>query len=217
VARAAEPLPQPGYAAEVPRPVVGFSVEVPDHWTVLDLDPRTQGDWLDAFLDQRLAGRPRAGSERGPARAALLDILRRLHDADVFLAAILAAEVGAELVSASVTLAWRVSDSGDRRVLLDRLRQIYATAPPASGEDLTARRVEVVQLAAGGAVRVSSREAVQIPGGRRVDGVAITQYVVPVLDTGWLALLTGTTGVPALVAGVEAVTDAMAESLGFGP
>jgi hypothetical protein len=201
----------------VPRPAVGFSVEVPDHWTVLDLDPRTQGEWLDAFLDQRLAGRPRAPSERGPARAALLDILRQLHDGDVFLAAILAAAVGAELVSASVTLSWRASTSGDRSVLLDGLRRFYATAPAAAGEDLTARRVEVVQLAAGGAVRVSSREAVQIPGGRRVDRVAITQYVVPVLDTGWLALLIGTTGVPALVAAVETVTDEVAESLSFGP
>jgi hypothetical protein len=67
------------------------------------------------------------------------------------------------------------------------------------------------------AVRVSSREAVQIPGGRCVDGVAIIQYVVPVLDTGWLALLTGTIGVPALEAAVETVTDAVAESLSFGP
>jgi NADPH-dependent ferric siderophore reductase len=41
--------------------------------------------------------------------------------------------------------------------------------------------------------------------------------VVPVLDTGWLALLTGTTGVPALAAAVETVTDAVAESLSFGP
>jgi hypothetical protein len=97
------------------------------------------------------------------------------------------------------------------------LRQIYATAPAAPGEDLTARRVEVVQLAPGGAVRVSSREAVQIPGGRRVDRVAITQYAVPVLGTGWLALLTGTTGVPGLVAAVERVTGAIAESLSFGP
>jgi hypothetical protein len=77
--------------------------------------------------------------------------------------------------------------------------------------------VEVVTLGAGGAVKVSTRETVELPTGVRVDGVAMVQYVVPVLATGWLALLTTTTGVPALAEGVSEVADTMAASLRFEP
>jgi hypothetical protein len=192
-------------------------VDVPDHWTVLDLDPRTQARWVEALLDQRLAGHPEAARERPPARQALLDLLRRLHEARVFLAAILAGKVGDELVSASVTLAWHRPEPAGGEPSLAALREVYAQAPPAAGEDIAARRVEVVDLRVGGAVRVSTREAVELSTGVRVSGVTMTQYVVPVLHTGWLALLTAATGVPALAAGVEEVIDTMAASLRFEP
>lgn len=213
----AERLPQPGYAADAPRPSVGFSVDVPDHWTVLDLDPGTQGRWVDAFLDQRLAGRPRAAEERPPARRALLDLLRRLQEGGVFLAAVLAGEVGGELVSASATLAWHRPEAESGPPSLAALYEVYARAPAAAGEDAATRRVEVVDLPAGGAVKVSTRETVELPTGARVHGVAVIQCIVPVLTTGWLALITATTGVPALVAGLEEVAATMAASLRFEP
>ena len=213
----AEQLPQPGYAADGPRPSVGFSVEVPDHWTVLDLDPGTQERWVDAFLDPRLAGRPRAEEERPPARRALLDVLRRLHEGRVFLAAILAGEVGGELMSASATLAWRRPGPRSGPPNLAALYEVYARAPARAEEDRRMRRVEVVDLPAGGAVRVSTRETVELPTGARAHGVAITQYVIPVRSTGWLALITTTTGTPALAAGVEEVATSLAASLRFAP
>jgi hypothetical protein len=215
--RAAEALPQAGYAGDAPRPRVGFSVDVPDHWTVLDLDPGTQRRWVDAFLDQRLAGRPQPPPVRQAARDALLDVLRRLNEAKVFLAAILAGEVGGTLVSASATLAWRRPDPAGGIPSLGALHQVYVREPAAPGQDAEARRVEVVTLPSGGAVKVSTRETVELPTGARVDGVAVVQYVVPVLATGWLALLTTTTGVPALADGVSEVADAMAASLRFEP
>ena len=71
--------------------------------------------------------------------------------------------------------------------------------------------------APGGGSRWRSAEAGPTlrPGGAQVDGATVIQYVVPVVDTGWLALLTGTTATPALRAGVEEVTDAIAASLRF--
>ncbi|MDQ3641822.1 MAG: hypothetical protein M3450_10300 [Actinomycetota bacterium] len=64
VAGAVTDLPPAGYAAGVPLPALGFSIDVPDRWTVLDLNPDTWDGSLDAFLDQRLSGRPTAAQER---------------------------------------------------------------------------------------------------------------------------------------------------------
>ncbi|MBW3612092.1 MAG: hypothetical protein KY438_11295 [Actinobacteria bacterium] len=77
--------------------------------------------------------------------------------------------------------------------------------------------MEVVTLPAGPAVRVTSARAVAVPGTDAVPTMAQTQHLVPVLDTGWLALLTTSTANPSLVAGVDEVADQMAESLAFTP
>lgn len=211
----AETLPPAGYAAGTPRPPIGFSIDVPDHWTVLDLNPQTWDDWLYAFLSQRLAGRPNAKHERGPARRALLDLLRQLHDQKVFMAAILAADVGGELVSASATLAWRKLELSGDGIPLVGLHQVYSRAPASPGEDLDARRVEIKELPAGEAVKVATRETMQLPTLAELRPVALTQYFVPVLDTNWLAVITTTTGNPPLEPGVEEIADTMAKSLTF--
>lgn len=210
-----EELPTAGYAADVPRPPIGVSIDVPDHWTVLDLNPETWDAWLDAFLDQRLEGRARAKQERGPARKAMLDILRQLHAEKVFMAAILAAEVVGELVSASITLAWRKLDLDGEKMDLEGLRQIYLRAPESPGEDLAERKVEHVTLPAGSAVKVTSRELVHVPAVKKQQRMALTQYVVPVLDTDWLALITTSTANSALASGVEEVAAGAAASLDF--
>ena len=211
----AEPLPQPGFPAGVPRPALGFSIDVPDHWVVVDLDPATWEGWLDAFLDQRLAARPQAVRERGPARAALVDLLRRLHHEQVFLAAVLAAEAGSHLVSASATLAWRRPDLGGDLLLLEGLAHLSLLAPAGPGEDLAARRVDIVELPAGGSVKVATKEVVALPGGGEARPASVTQYLVPVHRTGWLAVITTTTGNPELAEAVEEVADTMAASLVF--
>jgi hypothetical protein len=208
-------LPPAGYAADVPHPPIGVSIDVPDHWTVLDLNPATWDVWLDAFLDQRFAGRPGAGRERGPARQALLDLLRQLHDEKVFMATILAADVGGDLFSASATLAWRKLDVGDAGIPLAGLREVYARAPASPGETMGERRVEVVELPAGGAVKVATKETVRVPTTNRLQPVSVTQYFVPVLQTEWLAVITATTGNPELAPGTEEVVNGMATSLTF--
>ena len=212
-----EELPPAGYAADVPHPAVGVSIEVPDHWVVLDLNPDTWDTWLDAFLDQRLASRPDAVGERAQARAVLLDLLRQLHGEKVFMAAILAADVGGELVSASATLAWRELDLDDgEKIELEGLRQVYVQAPPAAGEDMEARSVERVELPCGGAVKVVSSERIRAPGTSTDQPTTLIQYLIPVLDINWLAVITSSTANEPLAAGLEVVADQMAASLTFG-
>jgi hypothetical protein len=205
----------PGWSADVPRPPIGFSISVPDHWTVLDLNPQTWEGWVDAFLDERLAGRPNAQQERPEARRALLELLNHLHEGQVFMAAILAGELGGEHLSASGTLAWRKLGDGGEPIPVEGLRRVYAEAPPGRGEDLTERRVEVIELPAGGGVKVATREEMELPMVPGIRPVDVTQYFVPVLDTDWLAMITATTGTPGLAEGVEIVADGMAESLEF--
>src|SRR5207253_8786673 len=98
-------------------------------------------EWVDAFLDERLAGRPAAEEERPQAHRALLELLHHLHDGQVFMAAILAGEVGGELLSASGTLAWRNLGEQSGPIPLEGLRRVYAQAPPGRGEDVRQRRV----------------------------------------------------------------------------
>lgn len=211
-----EDLPHAGYAADVPRPPIGVSIDVPDHWTVLDLNPATWDTWLDAFLAQRLSGRPNASHERGPARQALLGLLRQLHESKVFMAAILAADVGGDLVSASATLAWRELDLHGDKIELEGLRQVYLQAPAALGEDMAARTVDRVELPSGGAIKVVSRERVRIPGTTKDQPATLIQYLIPVLDMDWLAVITASTPNDPLIEGVEVVAHQMATTLTFG-
>lgn len=211
------PLPAAGFAAGVPRPPIGFSIDVPDHWTVLDLNLETWEGWVEAFLDQRLAGRANADREREPARTGLLDLLRRLHGEQVFMAAILAADVAGELVAASATLAWRKLDTAGAGIPVEGLREVYARAAPAAGEDPERRRVETVELPAGSGVKLATLEHIRLPAMTDARPVAVTQYFIPVLDTDWLAVITATTGNAPLFGGVEEVADTMAATLAFHP
>lgn len=211
----AEAPPPPGFASDAPRPSIGFSIDLPDHWSILDLDPVTWDAWLDAFLDVRLAGRPQAQAERDPARAALLQLLHRLHDEGVFLAAVLAGKAGDQLVSASATLAWRRPDLGADGLDIEGFRQVFVRAPAAVGEEPAARRVERIELPSGPAVKVVSKETSPVPTLAKVRLVAVTQYFVPVPQDGWLAVVSTTTGVRELEVAVEAVADTMAHSLTF--
>lgn len=209
-------LPPTGFGPDVPHPPIGFSIDVPDHWTVLDLDPSTWDVWLDAFLDQRFAiTGPRTGPERVLIRDAMLAVLRQLRDEEVFLAAILAADVGGELVSASANLAWRKLETHGEGIPLAGLREVYVRAPRKAGEDLARRRVDIVELPAGGAVKLSTRRPMRRHPMSGPAVLNVTQHFVPVLDTEWLAVITTTTGNAVLAPNLEEVADGMARSLCF--
>ncbi len=158
-----------------PSPADGFPIDVPDHWTVLDLDPATSEAWLSAFLSNRLSDRPHTQPE-GLARRALRSLLDQLREQQVFFAAILAADVGGEPVSASATLAWRRLGPAGSTLPIDGLARVATEAPAEAGEDRSERLVEVVTLPAGPAVRVTSA-GVAVPGRCR--------STVPDPPTGW--------------------------------
>jgi hypothetical protein len=216
---AGDPPPKPGIAPDTPRPSFAFAVDVPDHWVVLDLDLATQQRWLDAFLDSQQAPREQAG--RRAARTALLDYLGQLHREQILLAAILFGTVGGQPISAGVTLAWRQignatdSDASSAVVPLEGLRRVYAQAPADTGEDPSARRVEVIELPAGGAVKVTTTQAAPVPSTDLTRPAQLIQYIAPAGDTGWLAFITATTAIPELVKGVESVAEGVATSLRF--
>ncbi|MGQ0679492.1 MAG: hypothetical protein ACT4OM_07540 [Actinomycetota bacterium] len=200
-----EAIAEAGYGPAVPRPPIGFSIDVPDHWVVLDLNPATWEGWLHSFLNQRPGFKSVSELERDLARAALLNLLTKLEEDRVFMAAILPARVQRQSVSASGTLAWRKME-GIEAIRVAGLKQILlrsADAPPLA--------VEEVSLPVGPAVKASSRELVQ---GR---SAAVFQYFVPVLDSQWLAVITCSTGNVALEKGVEVVARGMASSLRFKP
>ncbi len=209
-------LPPAGFGADVPHPPIGFSIDVPDHWTVLDLDPATWDVWLDAFLGQRLVtGAAEAVQERVSIRKELVRVLQGLQTEGVFLAAILAADVGGELVSASANLAWRKLETHGEGIPLAGLREVYVRAPRKAGEDLARRRVDIVELPAGGAVKLVSRRPMRLHPMSGPGVLHVTQYFVPVLATDWLAVITTSTGHAALAPNLEEVADAMARSLCF--
>ena len=81
-------------------------------------------------------------------------------------------------------------------------------------EQDAARRVDIVELPTGGGVKVATSELVVLPTGEAAPAW-VTQYLVPVFDTGWLAVITTTTGNADLAAAVEEVGDGMAASLRF--
>ncbi len=131
------------------------------------------------------------------------------------MAAILAADVGGDLVSASATLAWRKLDTHGEGILLEGLYEVHTRTTAAPGEDLTARRVQLTDLPTGGAVKVTTRETLHLPTLPEPHPVALTQYFIPVLDTDWLAVITTSTANSPLEPGVEQVADHMAKSLTF--
>ena len=64
-------------------------------------------------------------------------------------------------------------------------------------------------------MKVVTNETVALPALPQPRPATAIQYLVPVLDTDWLAVITATTGNKALAPGVEEVADGMAATLAF--
>jgi hypothetical protein len=202
-----------------PRPPIGFTIVLPDAWTVFDLDPATSDEWVDELLDERLPPGRAAGPERRavrrPLRRLLREHVRDQRDAGVFLAAAMLHTDGPDPLTLGFTLAWRpVAFRGLPR-RLEALHRIQAQAP--AGGRHGDRRVEIVPLACGGGVRVLTRELVLVPGTRQRRPALVAQYLVPVLDLDWMAVLTTSTAVVRLEDAVAEAADRIADGLRFEP
>ncbi|HEX6595708.1 MAG TPA: hypothetical protein VF045_02155, partial [Acidimicrobiales bacterium] len=62
-------------------------------------------------------------------------------------------------------------------------------------------------------VKVATVETVTVPVSGETRRAMLTQHLIPVLDTEWLAVVTTSTAEPAMAAAVEDVADEMAASL----
>lgn len=204
-------LPPAGYPPDVPRPPMPFAIDVPDHWTVVDLDPRTQEGWLDALFDQRF--RPETGVDPMELRRNLSLALQQLRQEKVFMAALLLADVGGDTVSANATLVWQELETHGEGIPVAGLHAVFAGAPADPDEDAAHRRVDVVGLPGGNAVKLTTRRTMRLPGMTEAAAAAVTQYFVPVPSTDWLAVVTTGTGTLELAPAIEEVADEMAASL----
>lgn len=190
----AEPTEVVGVDPAVPRPPVGFRLDVPDEFTSLDLDPATSDASVERLLDERSASVPGAARQRARARQVLQRVVSEHREAGVFLAAFLAAGGASpgEMVGASLTLAWRRFPGG---IDLDGLVTFFREDDPAPGEDRALREVRRVPLPSGEAVRVVNRQLAPLPLTSRRQEVVVVQHLVPVSPPAeeWLAVLTAST------------------------
>jgi hypothetical protein len=208
-----------GVDPATPRPPVGFRIRVPDEWLRLDLDPDTSPGWVERFLDDRIATHPEAAPHRGHLRQVMRTLIGQQRDAEVFFCAILTGpgHRPSDILSASLTLAWRKLPRAASHLDVDALVALYADAPADDGEDPTARRVEPVELPAGPAARLRTTALAPIPETSRRQRVAVSQHFVPVPGTDWLGVLTVTTPNLGLTEVFDDLADRVAESLEFDP
>lgn len=179
------------HATRTDTPPTGIALTAPPDWFVLDLDPQRR----DASVARVVAGRIALDPHLAPHRAKLVAVLSRAaRDAAaagvVLTASYSATDPGGRPVSANLNVMFAelgpVTD-------LDELRDRYAEEPTGQA----GRRVEVVELPAGRAVRIAETRGEQIEGFAAIT-VATEQYVVPVPGDGRrAAVLTFTSPTPA--------------------
>lgn len=194
-----------------PRPPIGFRFDVPDEWTVLDLEPATSDRWIESFLAERSATVPGAAAQEPWARQVLQQMIEQHRRAGVLFAAFLASRMPAApaLVDAGLALAWQELTSMD----LDALDRFCREDKPGPGEIPAARQVCRVRLRHGDAIRVRSRQSAPAPLGSSRRPVAIVQHLIPVPGTGWLAVFSLTTPHLELAETYAALADLVAGSL----
>lgn len=184
-------LPAPGIDRRAARPPFGFAIDIPEPWIVLDLDPRTNGRWVRQLVRRRAAGTRRTALDARAAAEVMHEVIAALRGQGVVLAAILAGRIGEEVVGASITLGWERSPSS---VDLDALGLSLARASPGADELVQHRRVDLVALSGGTALRLRGREQARVPGSTTRREVMLHQFFVPVANSTWLAVVTATTG-----------------------
>ncbi|HYT09218.1 MAG TPA: hypothetical protein VEL73_01005 [Mycobacteriales bacterium] len=192
--RPAPPSALVGVDPAAPRPALGFRLDVPDEYTVLDLDPATSDASLERLLDERGAAVVGAARQRVRGRQVLRQVVADHRKAGVFLAAYLAGAGASpgEIVGAGLTLAWRRFAGG---VDLDALAAFFQENDPQPGEDRAPTDVLRVRLPCGEAVRVVNRQLAPVPLTSRGREVVVVQHLVPVPQpaSDWLAVLTAST------------------------
>ncbi len=157
----------------------GFTVRVPPAWIEFDVWRATRTGDLARLVDARIAEAP----DLAPRRGALLKLLREVAtDAErqgALFCAVMADDLGSDAVLTATLLVFQTDgalDPADNSVEAIA-GQVVAVAP--SPGSPAYRRVEVVELPAGRAVRVAGIEAAHIAGRGAVDCV-MSQTLIPI-------------------------------------
>lgn len=162
-----------------PASPVGFTLRVPASWLEFDVWQATRSSLLKRMLDERLA----EAVELAPHRRALLKLLREVaEDAErqgAVFCAVMLDDFGAAGVLAATVMVFHTEGAPDPA---DNTVEAIAGQVSAHDPDDSSpawRHVELVDLAAGRAVRVSGVELASSPGRPALDGV-VMQTLVPV-------------------------------------
>jgi hypothetical protein len=197
-------------------PPVGVRLSVPDAWQAIDLDPATSDASIDAYVAACVAAAPEAARHRGRMRGILREVVAANRAGGAFFTAFLAGTRGRpeDVVGASLVVAWHALD-GAGRISVDGLVEILAAAPPEAGERVARRVVARVQLGCGPAAYLQTSQLVPVPRATERQRVTISQFLVPVRDLPWLAVVTASTPNLDLADGVDAIAEGVAQSLRF--
>jgi hypothetical protein len=186
-------------------PPTGFWIAVPDGWISLDVDPGTSAESARKLAEAAVAGDPSLREQQGAIAQLLTDLTRNAADSGVRFCACFFQVFEEQLpVQASLTVAFHALDSAnDPAAMLGDLQ----------GEG---RRLEMVELDAGQAVRRSGRRRESMPGSEEVVEFLSCQYYIKLpATTDRIALLTFTSPTVALEDDLLALFESVAGSFVF--
>jgi hypothetical protein len=209
-----------GINPAAPAPPVGFRIWFPKDWHLVDLNPRTANRSIDRFLDWCERQAPAAAQYRMETRRALRQVVRQNQARGIFLLGFLAATRGSpdQPVGGSLTLAWQKLPAGElppAGVIARGMAQGLAAGRYEEGETPENRFVSVAELRAGPAAHLRTTQMVPVPWLQGKRPVRISQFMIPVPGQPWFGVITATSPNLDLTEVVEAIAEAVAQSLEF--
>ncbi|MBX6721827.1 MAG: hypothetical protein IRY92_01105 [Dactylosporangium sp.] len=161
----------------------GFAVRLPESWVELDIWRATRTGDVPRLVAAQVAANPALAPYRGLAVRLIRDLARRAERAGaVFLATTVDGSVSDGVLTATIMAFYTQGpDDPDERTVERMAAQLTAVSPSSASPYW--RRVEIVNLAAGRAVRVLGVEPADVDGRGTVDCVTM-QTLIPLPDGG---------------------------------
>jgi hypothetical protein len=186
-------------------PPSGFWIAVPEGWISLDVDPDTSAESARKLAEAAVAGEPSIRDQEGTIAQLLTQLTRNAAESGVRFCACWFQVFEEQLpVQASLTVAFHTLDSSND--------------PTTMQEDLRGegRRIEMVDLEAGTAVRRSGRRREPMPGSEEpVEFLSCQYYIKVPATTDRIALLTFTSPTVVLEDELLNLFEATARSFAF--
>jgi len=186
-------------------PPTGFWTALPEGWISLDVEPSTSAETARKLAEAAAAAEPTLRDQEGAIAQMLTQLTRNAAESGVRFCACFFQVYEEQLpVQASLTVAFHTLDSSND--------------PGAMLEDLQGlgRRIDIVDLDAGQAVRRAGRRREALPGADEpVEFLSCQYYIKLPATTDRIALLTFTSPTIALEDDLLPLFEAMARSFAF--